>query len=256
MKQAGGVFGEVGDDEVCTGAADGEERLQDGAFRLQPAASEGGLQHGELAGDLIGAEGQIEALAGGVYDVEVGHGGLHQDHVGALTDVEFDLAQGLAEVGSIHLIAEAVAEVGGGVGGLAEGSIEGRGELGGIAENGGVVAGSGIEGGADGVDSTVHHVGGGDDVGSCLGEGDGGLGEQREGRVVVDLVAVAIVCDEAAVSVGGVLAEADVGDKDEGVEGAIVFEGTQGLLDDAVGGVGGRGAIVFVGRKAEEEKSA
>jgi hypothetical protein len=56
-QKLGGVLGEVGDDEVGAGAADAEERLEHGALGLEPAALEGGVEHGVLAGDLIGAEG-------------------------------------------------------------------------------------------------------------------------------------------------------------------------------------------------------
>ena len=72
-----------------------------------------------------------------------------------------------------------------------------------------------VEGAADGGDAAVHHVAGGDDVGSGAGLADGGAGEQIEGGVVLDLEAVAGFDDHAAVAVAGVLAEADVGDEDQ-----------------------------------------
>ena len=84
---------------------------------VEPAFLKGGLEHGVLAGDLIGADGDIEALAGGADDVEVGHGGLHEDHVGAFFKVERDLAEGFAEVGAVHLVGLSVAE-------LAEANLE------------------------------------------------------------------------------------------------------------------------------------
>jgi hypothetical protein len=172
---------------------------------------------------------------------KVGEGGLHEDHVRALGDVEVDLAHGFAEVGAVHLVAAAVAELRGGAGGLAEGAVESGGELGGVAEDGRGVARRGVEGGADGFDAAVHHVAGCNDVGSGLGEGDGGAGEQGEGCVVLDFVEVcifraagAVAGDNSAVAVRGVLAEADVGDEDEGVEGAVALEGMQTLLHDPI----------------------
>ena len=120
-----------------------------------------------------------------------------------------------------------------------------------------------IEGCADGFDAAVHHVAGCDDVGAGLGEGDGGAGEQGEGCVVLNLVvgcifraAGAVAGDNSAVAVRGVLAEADIGDEDEGVEGAIGFEGAQALLDDAVGCVGTGSEVVLFSGKAEEEQAA
>ena len=247
-EEANCVFGEVGDDEVGAGAADAEEGFGDGAVGVQPAAGEGGVEHGVFAGDLVGAEGEIEALAGGADDVEVREGGLHEEQVGAFGHVERDLAHGLTNVSPVHLIAAAVAELRRGVGGLAEGAVKGGGELGGVAHDGRVGEGGGVERGADGFDAAVHHVGGGDDVGAGGGEGDGGAGEEWEGGVVVDVVvawifqaagwifgaAGAIVNDDAAVAVGGVLAEADVGDEDERVDRAGGFEGAEGLLDDSL----------------------
>src|ERR1700744_5193829 len=81
LENFGGVLGEVGDDEVGAGAADAEEAFEYGAFWLKPAALKGGLQHRVFAGDLVGAEGHVEALARVADDVEVRHGGLHEDHV-------------------------------------------------------------------------------------------------------------------------------------------------------------------------------
>src|SRR6185437_14522134 len=79
-----------------------------------------------------------EAVAGGADDVEVWAGGLHQQQVRALGHVEVDLAHGFAEVRTVHLVAAPVAELRGGVGGFAEGAVEGRGEFGGVGEDGGV----------------------------------------------------------------------------------------------------------------------
>jgi hypothetical protein len=69
-------------------------------------------------------------------------------------------------------------------------------------------------------------------------------------------VAGAVAGDNSAVAVRGVLAEADVGDEDKGVEGAIGFKGAQALLDDAVGCVGTGSEVVLFSGKAEEEQAA
>ena len=62
--------------------------------------------------------------------------------------------------------------------------------------------------------------------------------------------------DDAAVAVVGVLAEADVGDEDEGVEARDCLEGAESLLDDALLGIGSGGVGIFFGGKAEEEQAA
>src|SRR5580658_859820 len=175
-EQLGGVLGEVGDGEVGAGAADAHQRFEDGAVAVEPAFFDGGLEHGVLAGDLVGTDGDADAAAGCGDDVEIGHGGLHENHVGAFVEVEVDFAHGFAEVGAVHLVGFAVAELGGGVGGFAEGTVKGRCDFGGVAEDGRVGEVFFVEGAADGSDAAVHHVAGGDDVGARLGQADGGAG--------------------------------------------------------------------------------
>src|SRR5580704_9986707 len=77
----GCVLGEVGHDEVGARATDAEEAFEHGAFWVEPATLEGGLQHGVLAGDLVGAYGNVEAFACITDDVEVRHRWLHENHV-------------------------------------------------------------------------------------------------------------------------------------------------------------------------------
>ncbi len=69
----------------------------------------------------------------------------------------------------------------------------------------------GIQLAADRADAAVHHVGRGDQVGAGLGVGEGGVGEEAEGGVVVNATRG---IEHAAVAVGGVGAEANVGDDD------------------------------------------
>ncbi len=81
-------------------------------------------------------------------------------------DVEQRLAHCLAAVGGVHLVAAAIAERGRRAGGLAEGPVEGRGELGGVGEDRSVGEALLVERGADRADTPVHHVRGGDEVGA------------------------------------------------------------------------------------------
>ena len=199
------------------------ERLEHGAVAVEPAFFEGGLEHGVLAGDLVGADGHVEALAGGADDVEVGHGGLHQDHVGAFVEVEIDLAHGFAEVGAIHLVGAAVAELGRGVGGFAEGAVEGRGELRGVAEDG-RVGQSRLRRGRVRMAATRPSI-------MSLGATMSAPAWARLTAVRASSSSVGslstskpspVFDDDAAVAVAGVLAEADVGDEDEFLCGARI----------------------------------
>ena len=215
----------------------------------------GGLDHGVLAADLVGAERDVEAHAGFGDDVEVGDGGLDHDHVGALLKVELDFAHGFAGVGRVHLVAAAVAEGWSGVGGLAEGSVEAAGELGGVAHDGRVLEAVGVERSAQGLDAAIHHVRGGDDVNAGLGLGDGGFGQKVERGIVDDLVlglgsGAVHLFDDAAVAVRHVLAQADVSHDDQVGDGGL--DGAGGPLHDAVFGPGSGGDLVFRLRQAEE----
>src|SRR5580658_1337490 len=168
-QQPGGFFGVVGEDDAGAGAVDALQGFHHDAVAVDPVVLGGGFDHRVFAGDLIGGQRQIETQAGGGDYVEVGQGRLDHDHVSALFDVELDFAHGFAQVGSIHLIGAAVAELRGGVGGLAERAVESRGELGGVRKNRRVNEAGFVEGAADGGDAAIHHVGGGDDVDSGAG---------------------------------------------------------------------------------------
>ena len=64
-EQLGGVLRKIRHNEAGAGAADADERFEDGAIPVQLAFLESRLKHGVLAGDLVGADGRVEALAGG-----------------------------------------------------------------------------------------------------------------------------------------------------------------------------------------------
>ena len=99
---------------------------------------------------------------------------------------------------------------------------------------------------ADGADATVHHVGGGDDVGSSISVADGGLGEKSERGVVVYIT----VFDDAAVAVAQVFAEADIAGDEQLVADGFA-NGADGLSDDGVLAVSAGGFVVFFLRQAE-----
>ena len=92
----------------------------------------------------------------------------------------------------------------------------------------------------DGADAAVVHVRGSDAVGACFGVGHGDVADAVDGQGVVE---TAVVAEDAAVAVGGVFAEADVGDDEEVGEAAA--EEADGLDDGAVGVVGGGAEGIF-----------
>ena len=82
----------------------------------------------------------------------------------------FDLAHGFAQVGAIHLIGAAIAELGRGIGSLAKRAVEAGSELGGIRKDGSVGQLGLVERFADSGYAAVHHVGRGDDVDPGAGQ--------------------------------------------------------------------------------------
>ena len=98
-----------------------------------------------------------------------GERGLHHQHVGALLLVERGLAQRLARVGRIHLVAGAIAELGRAVGGLAEGAVERRWRTSPRTRGWpSSMKPSPSSARADRADAAVHHVARRDDVGAGL----------------------------------------------------------------------------------------
>ena len=68
-----------------------------------------GLQHRVLARHLVGERRHAERLGDAAHDVEIRHARLDHDHVGALGEIERDLAQRFVGVGGVHLVGALVA---------------------------------------------------------------------------------------------------------------------------------------------------
>ena len=61
-EQRGGLGGPVGEDDVGAGPSDAGERLQDRRLPVDPAAGGGGLDHGVLAGDVVGRDRHVDRV--------------------------------------------------------------------------------------------------------------------------------------------------------------------------------------------------
>src|SRR6266478_3956790 len=249
VEPAGGLLGVVGEEDGGAGALDAGQDFEDDSFFVEPAFGYGGFYHGVFAAYVVGAYGNIEFVADGSNDVEIGEGGLDHYHVGAFFQVEGDFFQGFAGVGGIHLVGTAVAELRSGLRGFAEGAVEAGAVFGGVGKNHHVFEFVFVEFFADGGDASVHHVGRSDDVGAGAGMGQGLLGKNGDGGVVGNVA----VLDDAAVTVIGVLAKANVGD-DEKFEIGFA-DGFDGALDYSLGGERTRAARVLRFRKAEQDDS-
>ena len=104
------------------------------ASQVDPAVGRGGADHRVLPRHLVGGNGHRRDVGGGAHHVEVGHRRLDHHDVGALGDVEFDLAQRLARVAGVLLVGAPVT-LQARRDGLAERTVERRRELRGVGED-------------------------------------------------------------------------------------------------------------------------
>ena len=135
-----------------------------------------------------------------------------------------------------------VAELRRRAGRVAERPVERRAVLRRVRHDRGVLEAALVERLPDGADAAVHHVRRRDDVGAGRGVRDRGAHQLIDRRIVRDLV----VDHDAAVSVVGVLAQADVGD-DEHV-GHLALDRADRRLHRRLGIVGRRPDVVLAGR--------
>ena len=179
----------IGQDAGRAGALEGQQSLEDQRVAVARAGRGGGLDHRILAAHLVGEGRHAERVLHSRDDVEIGQARLHHHEVGALGEVELDLAQRLVDVRRVHLVAALVAlQPAERADRLAEGAVEGRGIFGCISHDRDVLVPRLLERRADRADAAVHHVRGRDDVRAGLGL-DQGLVDQDLDRVVVDDVA-------------------------------------------------------------------
>ena len=167
--------------------------------------------------------------------VEVGESGFHHEQVGALGSVLSELAHGLARVRAVHLVRLPVAHPRRRLSRNPERPVERRRHLRRVGHHRDVRGAVRIQRLAQRRHLTIHHRGRRDDVGARVRMGNGCLRQQIERRVIVD---GSVVQQHAAVSVIGVLTQANVGDDGDVLE--RVLQGGRGLLDNAVWVVGFR----------------
>ena len=160
------------------------------------------------------------------------------------------------QIGPIHLVGLAIAELRRRVRRFAERAIKGGSKLRSVAQDGRLRIAVGIERSADRSDAAVHHVAGGDDVGSCAGETGAGAAKQIERWIVVYFPSVASFDDDTAVAVAGVLAEADISDEDQLFCRCALLERAKTLLHDPVVVPCAGGLLVFFVRQTKQEQSA
>ena len=135
-EQPRSLLREVGQDDVGARAPDGRAatRSMTRSSSSQPARA-AALIIAYSPDTLYAATGTPKRSFTRRDDVEVRQRGLHHHDVGALLEIERDLAQRLARVARVHLVAAAVAERGRGLGRLAERAVEAGRVLGGVRQD-------------------------------------------------------------------------------------------------------------------------
>ena len=220
------------------------------AVAIEPAVVNGPHHHAELAAHLIGAERHGKTIARLANDVEVRHGRLHHDHVGAFFQIEFDFAHGFARVGRIHLIAAPVAELRRRFGGFAEWSIKDRRIFGGVRNDRRIQETRAIQRLSNRRHTTVHHVAGRDQIGASAGVRHRGFRQPLERGIVLDFA----IDHQSAMAVTGVFAIADIGHHQQFRNFAL--QGAHGLLDDAVVGISAGSQLILGFWNAEQNHAA
>jgi hypothetical protein len=248
-----GLAGVVGDQDVRPGAAERVPVLEHDRALVDPAASGCRLDHRELAGDVVHRQRVRERLAQLADHVEVRQGGLDHQDVRALVDIQSGLGDRLAPVAGVHLVGAPVARARRRVGGLPERPVVRRGVLDRVRHDRGGLEPGVIQRHADGLDAAVHHVGWRHHVCARGRVGQRHLGEQRQGRIVVD----AVVAHHAAVTVVGVRAQANVGHHRDRIAEPLADRGhgARHLVASGPRGPAVR-ALGAVGRDAEQQHRA
>ena len=245
----------VGDDHVRAGAEKGSQYLAHGAPLVQPAFLCRRLDHGIFAADVVDADRKVCARAQSADDVEIGQGGLDHEDIRPFRLVRRRFAQRLSPVAAVHLIALAVAVARGGLRRVAEGPVEGGGELGAVAHDRHLRIARAVQLFADGRHHPVHHRRGRHHICPRAHRRQRRRRVQGEGCVVVHIPRPV---QRPAVAVRCVFAQADVGDE----QGALAAlrkqrpQGADGAGHDAlfVGGAAARLVLVF--GDAEQQNAA
>lgn len=152
-----------------------------------------------------------------------------------------DRTSGEATASRRKLVTFPVAERRAGASGVAERAVEAAREFSGVGHQDDLVGDASFdEFELDGADAAIVHVGRGDAMGAGFGIGHCDVADAVDGELIVK---AAVVAEDAAVAVGGVFAEADVGNDEELRKAGA--EEADGLDDGALWVVGGCAEGVF-----------
>ena len=169
------------------------------------------VQHGVLAGDVVGADGQVVAdLSSIAHDVQVERRWLDDDTVGTLVHVPCERSSGETAASWGQLVVLAVSLGWRGVGSVTEWTVQVAGELGRVGHDEGLVRETSSDQAVlDVADTAVDHVGGRYTVGTGTGVVHSNSSNTGDTALTVD---GAVVVEDTTVAVRSVLAQADIAD--------------------------------------------
>ena len=197
----------VGDDDAGSGSVEGVHDFLHHALALVHVGMLS-VDHGVFSAHVVDRDWAVGRGMDRRHHIEVGQGRFDHEQVRAFCLVQLSLHHGLVDrCAWVHLVAPPVTGSWRGSCCIAEGPIEGRGVLDGVRQHPSAVMSSLFQGGADGSDAAVHHVGGTDVIGAGLRRQDGHLGEGChrfvvDDRAVNNVTTMAVIRDRAHAHVG------------------------------------------------------
>mmetsp|Transcript_27969 Transcript_27969/g.82243 ORF Transcript_27969/g.82243 Transcript_27969/m.82243 type:complete len:324 (-) Transcript_27969:492-1463(-) len=257
------LFCIVGEDNISPCPLEACESLQYNILLLQPSFFTRRLNHGVFAGHMVGRNREGSGVLQAADHVEVGHAGLHHEHVGALGMVEGSLDECLPPVRWILLVCLLVSEARVAVQSVTERAVVCRSVLSRVGKDGHIGETLRVEGIADGADTAVlfnvasrfrmvrqsasrlhadilhlyeghkhdthHHITWGDNIGTSLGLGNGLLAQLVNGDIVQDLA----ILNNTIVTLVGVRVKGHI--RAHHAVWVLLLNHTNGSVDNTVG---------------------
>src|SRR5690554_1386567 len=200
----------ISNDHIGTGPFDRSQDLLNHPLLIYPSIGCCRLHHRELSTYIVGNNRYIEVVLHPSDYIQIAQSRLDHNHIGTLQDVLLYLAQSFIAVGRIHLVTAAVAKLGGTLCCVTKRPVKSTGKFRRISHYGQLGKATFIEGLPYGGYPTVHHVAGGDHIGTGLGQGQRLPGQRGYRKIVVHLP----IDQRTAMPMGGIFTIADVGNNE------------------------------------------
>src|SRR5579883_149230 len=186
-----------------------------------------------------------------VNDIQVSQSRLYHENVSPFLHVESHLAQRLAGIARIHLIAAAIAELWGRFGSFAERTVKGGGKFGSVGHDGCIAEALAVQFLTNSPHPAVHHIARGHHVRTGLDVTGGCFRKQLESRIIEDPRSRGFAFNYPAMPVRHVLTQADIRNYQQIRQ--FLFKRAHRLLNKPASGIRARSAQVLGFRDAEQQ---